>query len=895
MHSRSTACLFTVAITVSLRSAVAAEQPSVTSDHVTDPVSNRSDDPLAPILRPALKSSVQVMLDRYRTGRRYTDADFPMASAPFEAFRRDITRRLVKTLGLEAWTVRRPVGKQSPLAGRFKDRLLKRIRRQGMEMEVHAVAFPATGAVVPMVVCLPEGDGKRPGVCLFSGHSRHGLRDLVLDLDSYQAGMAVRLARAGFATIAVEKVDAGYLSRDGRSGVDEQEIATLRLAWGRVTRAHQLMACLAASEILATHPRVDATRIGAAGVSLGGWLSTQTALLSDRIRAVADFGVKTQMVPPGVTPNQFQGLRDLCHILPGMLSVCDRNLLGLAYCPRPLLAGHGRQDGGSAREAPVHYRQLYRRQYERLGHADRFQYHVHDGGDVMPADAVITWFEKQFLSGRGRVAADIDHLQGEMVGELDCSSAILQSRLTAPYVADDGDLPGRRGVARFELAESTDFANSRLTPWLEAVPDHDFVVKTRVAGLRPATRYTYRLEYGVDQNSLRRGPARSFRTHHAADEVAGHRFVVVTGMNYAYFHHGLHRDGAPDRQEYQGSDKNLGYPALASILALRPDFFVGTGDNVYYDAPRGSAARTPAAMRKKWHQQFVQPRFVDLFARVPTYWEKDDHDYRYDDCDNTGDRLPSVAWGRRIFREQVPITDPRQPQAVTYRTYRPGKLLQFWLVENRDYRSPNRSPDRPEKTLWGRRQREWLKRTLLASDATFKIIISPTPMIGPDDLRKRDNHCDLGGFRQERDAFFAWARRVGLLEKGLYLICGDRHWQYHAVHPTGLEEFSCGALVDANARLGVKPGDPRSTDPEATILQPYTSGEPSGGFLLVEIEADRVTRAATVRFNFYDERGTLLYTAARQRRLDANRVGHAPHDAIEGSLIEHATSCDRQT
>lgn len=485
----------------------------------------------------------------------------------------------------------------------------------------------------------------------------------------------------------------------------------------------------------------------------------------------------------------------------------------------------------------------------------------------MPADAVIAWFQKQFPAETGPVAASIDHLQGEMVGALESDSAILQSRLTAASVADDGDLPGRRGVARFELADNTDFANSRFTPWLEATPDRDFVVKAHVTGLRPATHYTYRLEFGADRSSLRRGPARSFRTHHAADAVAAHRFVVVTGMNYAYFHHGLHRKGTQRRQAYTGPDKNLGYPALESILALQPDFFVGTGDNVYYDAPRDGAAQTPAAMRKKWHEQFVQPRFVDLFARVPTYWEKDDHDYRDNDCDNTGDRQPSVEWGHRIFREQVPVTDPRQAQAVTYRTYRAGKLLQFWLVENRDYRSPNRSPDGPEKTLWGQQQREWLQRTLLASDATFKIIISPTPMIGPDDRYKKDNHCDIGGFQHERDAFFAWARSAGLLEDGLYLICGDRHWQYHTVHPAGIEEFSCGTLADANARLGVKPGDPRGTDPEATILQPYTSREPSGGFLVVDIEADRVTRAATARFNFYDERGTLLYTAARVRRL----------------------------
>ena len=87
------------------------------------------------------------------------------------------------------------------------------------------------------------------------------------------------------------------------------------------------------------------------------------------------------------------------------------------------------------------------------------------------------------------------------------------------------------------------------------------------------------------------------------------------------------------------------------------------------------------------------------------------------------------------------------------------------------------------------------------------------------------------------------------------------------IHPSGFEEFSCGALVDANSRLGVNPGDPRGTDPDARIRQPYASRAPSGGFLNVVIEADGAGKTATARFNFHDEHGVLLYSAAKQRGL----------------------------
>jgi len=168
-------------------------------------------------------------------------------------------------------------------------------------------------------------------------------------------------------------------------------------------------------------------------------------------------------------------------------------------------------------------------------------------------------------------------------------------------------------------------------------------------------------------------------------------------------------------------------------------------------------------------------------------------------------------------------------------------------------------PDGAEKTLWGKTQLEWLKQTLERSDAAVKIVISPTPLVGPDDAYKKDNHTNIGGFRHEGTAVLNWAAVKGFLQRGLHFVCGDRHWQYHSIHPTGFEEFSCGALVDANSRLGVPPGSKRGTDPQGKIEQLFTSREPSGGFLNVVVEPGKTENTATARFDFFDENGKLLY------------------------------------
>lgn len=460
-------------------------------------------------------------------------------------------------------------------------------------------------------------------------------------------------------------------------------------------------------------------------------------------------------------------------------------------------------------------------------------------------------------------ASEPERKQGEMSGEVSTNSAILQSRLTAGELDSSGDLPGHSGVARFEISTQSDFANSFFTAWLNARPENDFLIKSFVPKLKPGTRYYYRLHYGSEKTATKTGPTNTFQTLPVAEQPAEISFAVVTGMNYHGFQNGMGKN----RPAYQGPDKHLGFPALVSILKLNPDFFVGTGDNVYYDHPRKNSAETVDSMRKKWHEQFAQQRYVDLFAKVPTYWEKDDHDFRYNDCDLTGNRAPSNELGFRIFREQVPIVDPKNQNPITYRTYRMGKLLQVWFTENRDYRSPNRSPDGPDKTIWGVKQRNWLKQTLKASDATFKLITTPTPMIGPDDNHKIDNHTNLGGFQHERDEFFQWIKQEKLDQRGLYLICGDRHWQYHSIAPSGIEEFSTGALVDANSRLGVKPGSKRGTDPQAEIKQPYTSNPASGGFLFVKIKPASDEKSATASFLFYDENGVLLHEVQKTRSL----------------------------
>jgi len=474
--------------------------------------------------------------------------------------------------------------------------------------------------------------------------------------------------------------------------------------------------------------------------------------------------------------------------------------------------------------------------------------------------------------------------QGLMAGEATATSAIVQARLTMYPELVEGYSPGQFGYGRFEIDTEPEFSNPTTSGQLGSVSE--FIIKHQFTGLQPGKRYYYRLRIGPDDKPEKTSDTATFKTLPGQYRYEDVSFVAVTGMNYYHHYFGKYEAAAA----YKGEDKALGYPALETIRNLGPDYFIGTGDNVYFDHPNKRSfqravaeGKNPApgyfdgkevtdedGMRRKYHLQFSQPRFKALLASMATYWEKDDHDYRINDSDPYTDFPISHELGIKNFKEQLPVTPPREPDAVTYRTHRMNQDLQIWLLEGRDYRSDNKMPDGPEKTLWGKNQLAWLKNTLLASDATFKIIISPTPLVGPDDAYKTDNHVNHQGFRHEGDAFHAWLKESGLIDNNLYLVCGDRHWQYHAMHPSGVEEFSTGALVDNNSRAGRLAGDPKSTDPDALIRQFYIQGTPedaSGGFLHVSV--GRSSGEPVAAFRFYDEHGALLYEALKTAKMPA--------------------------
>jgi alkaline phosphatase D len=454
-------------------------------------------------------------------------------------------------------------------------------------------------------------------------------------------------------------------------------------------------------------------------------------------------------------------------------------------------------------------------------------------------------------------------------GGITATSIILQSRFTNIDTLVNQDIPGVAGTGCFQVSTDSNFTNLNQSSWLQASSKNDFIIKNFFNFLDPDTQYYYRVK-ALIYNTIDTvySSISQFETLPTPGMERPISFAISTGFNYEKFYGidqgvGSQSKGVPAI----GKDRILGFEAFEAVNSLDPDFFIANGDVVYYDKPGNQPeiwARDLISMRAKWHRYFAMPRNRELCATTPVYYLKDDHDYRFNDCDTTNVKFsdPSHELGIQVFKEQLPVTDPQNRRAKTYRTMKAGKLLQLWFLEGRDYRSPNDSEDTVGKSIWGQEQKEWLKTTLMQSQATFKILISPTPLVGPDDAYKKDNHTNEGGFRSEQQEFFKWLSDNNFLNQNLYIICGDRHWQYHSIHPNGLEEFSSGAFVDQNSRPGRPPGDPKSTDPEATITSPFMQHDQwGGGFLFVTatLESDQ----PVLNISFRDTEGKERYASKK--------------------------------
>ena len=315
---------------------------------------------------------------------------------------------------------------------------------------------------------------------------------------------------------------------------------------------------------------------------------------------------------------------------------------------------------------------------------------------------------------------------------------VLWTRLAPRPLEPGGGLAPGAVPMRWEVAEDERFA--RIVASRAEFPTHEWThsVHAEVRGLRPDRWYWYRFLAGDAVSPVG-------RTRTAPAEGAAAARLRFAFASCQHFERGY-------------------YSAYKHMVADDLDLIVFLGDYIYESSVRSNAVRTHERTEEpvtldEYRARYAQYRSdLDLqsahqaFPWIATW---DDHEV---DNDYAGDRqehgappeefLLRRAAAYRAYYEHMPLPAgmrPSGPAMQIYTTLGWGNLASFYLLDGRQYRSPQACPrtagggnevdvracvelNDPARSMLGAGQEAWLERQFGASRASWNILAQPVLM-----------------------------------------------------------------------------------------------------------------------------------------------------------------------
>lgn len=421
------------------------------------------------------------------------------------------------------------------------------------------------------------------------------------------------------------------------------------------------------------------------------------------------------------------------------------------------------------------------------------------------------------------------------------------------------------GTVAWEVAEDEGFRRVVATGRGRCGAVRDFTVHADVRSrrLRPDRPYWYRFHTATAQS-----PVGRFRTLPPPDSRAPVRIGVYSCQDY----------------------ENGFYAAHRAMAAEDLHLVVCVGDYIYERAAPGGVrqdrtgtngdgeAQTLAEYRQKYRLYQSDPDLQAMHASHAhlAFW--DSHDVETvegpsPDVDQYGKarRVPlaeRTRAGMLAFLEHLPQRHPRARVPI-YRTLRIGRTAELLLTDETLHHSPYPcafsfppqpcpQADDPALTMLGATQKAWLKDRLRASQATWKLYLGGTMMMGLELGQGRPfNVAQWDGFRAERQELCEFLLAEGV--RDVVRLSGDIHTFFAGqVTTTGRAgglaaavELIGGALSSETIAEGLVNRSGLPVDPDLTaivsdrlpVLNPHLAFAETRrqGYKVVEARQDGLT------------------------------------------------------
>ncbi|VIO66834.1 alkaline phosphatase D family protein [Bradyrhizobium ivorense] len=296
-----------------------------------------------------------------------------------------------------------------------------------------------------------------------------------------------------------------------------------------------------------------------------------------------------------------------------------------------------------------------------------------------------------------------------------------------------------------EVATSESFKDARTLPPIAALPESDFTAKMLLENLPSGQDIFYRVRFRDLSHIDIVGEPVVGRFRTAPSDRRDVSFVWggdVAGQGW-----GINPDDG-------------GMFTFSAMKKHNPDFFLHSGDTIYADgvinaeqkqpdgkiwknitvAEKAKVAETLDEFRGAHKYNMLDENLRAFNAEVPIFVQWDDHEVTNNW--SLSKQLPAAykerditllaARAARAFHEMYPMRESIVEPGRVYRTLSYGPHLDVFMLDERSYRGPNgpnlqESYD-PGAYFLGPEQLAWLKRGLLNSRATWKVIASDMPL-----------------------------------------------------------------------------------------------------------------------------------------------------------------------